>query len=168
MSLKGAAQGILGNVPSETGQQYDLLVKALEERFAPPNQTELYRAQLKERRERASETLSELGQAVRRLTYLAYPSAPAEVRETLGKEAFIDGLIDSDMRLRIKQSRPQSLNEATRLAVELDAYYKTEKRSHIRALDSHEQAPAETANSDDLYALMQKMQNKLENLENQV
>lgn len=68
------------------GQHYDLLVKALEERFAAPNQTELYRAQLKERKQRASETLSELGQAIRRLTCLAYPTATAELRETLGKD----------------------------------------------------------------------------------
>lgn len=84
VSLRGAAQGVLGNASSETGQQYNLLVEALEERFAPPNQTELYRAQLKERRQRASETLTELGQAIRRLTCLAYPSVQMEVRETLG------------------------------------------------------------------------------------
>jgi hypothetical protein len=39
----------------------------LEERFAPPNQKDLYRVQLKERRQKASETLPELGQAIRRL-----------------------------------------------------------------------------------------------------
>lgn len=57
VSLRGTAQGVLGNVSKETGQHYDLLVKALEEKFAPPNQTELYRAQFKERKQRASETL---------------------------------------------------------------------------------------------------------------
>lgn len=123
---------MLGNVSSETGQQYNMLVEALEERFDPPNQTELYRAQLKDRRQRASETLTELGQAIRRLTRLAYPSVQMEVREMLGKEAFINALVDSDMHLRIKQSRPKKFNEAIRLAVELDAYYKTEKRSHLR------------------------------------
>lgn len=77
-------------------------------------------------------------------------------------------MIDSDMRLRIKQSRPQNLNEAIRLAEEFDAYYKTEKKSHIRAFDSHEQAKTQTANSNDLYAPLQRMQNKPENLEKQV
>lgn len=37
------AQGIY--VSNEMGQRYDMLVKALEERFAPPYQTTLYRAQ---------------------------------------------------------------------------------------------------------------------------
>jgi hypothetical protein len=42
------------------------LVKSLDERFSPSNQTELYRTQLRERRQRAVETLPEFGQDVRR------------------------------------------------------------------------------------------------------
>lgn len=165
VSLRGAAQGILENVSNEMRQRYDLLVKALEERFAPPNQTELYRAQLKERRQKASETLSELGQAIHRLTCLAYPTAPSEVRETLGKDAFIDALVNSDMRLRIKQSRPGNLNDAIRLAVELDAFFKTEKRGDLRMIESDESAQPQTTQ---LMDLMKAMQTKLDKLEIQV
>lgn len=39
VSLRGTAQGMLENISSETGPQYDLLTKALEERFASPNET---------------------------------------------------------------------------------------------------------------------------------
>jgi hypothetical protein len=46
---------------------YSSLVKALEERFASPNQTELYRVQLTERRQKPAESLPELGQAIRKL-----------------------------------------------------------------------------------------------------
>lgn len=168
VSLRGAAHEVLGNVSSETGQQYDLLVEALEERFAPPNQTVLYRAQLKETRQRASETLTELGQAIRRLTCLAYPSVQMEVRETLGKEAFIDALVDSDMRLRVKQSRPQSLNEAIRLAVELDAYYKTEKRSHLHSVNFTKPTSEIESQSKDLVEMMQTLQDKIESLEKRI
>jgi hypothetical protein len=76
-----------------------------------------------QRRQKATETLSELGQSIRRLTNFAYPTAPGEVRETLAKDHFIDTLIDSDIRFRIKQSRPANLNEA----VELEAYNKVER-----------------------------------------
>lgn len=69
----------------EMGQQYCLPVKSLEKCFAPPNQTELYQGQLKERRQKAFETLFEVDQAFRMLTSLAYPNAPSEERETLGK-----------------------------------------------------------------------------------
>ena len=80
------------------------LFKALEDRFASPNQTELNRVQLRERRQKATESLSELGQDIRRLTNLAYPTAASELRETLAEDQFIDSLISVDMRLRIKQS----------------------------------------------------------------
>ena len=61
VSLRGQAQGVFGNI-AKRSHDYGKLIKALEERFAPPNQTELYRVQLRERRQKASETLSELGQ----------------------------------------------------------------------------------------------------------
>ena len=105
VSLRGEAQGVLGNLSSTHQHDYTLLVDALEERFAPSNQNELYRTQLRQRRQKAAETLPELGQSIRRLTNLAYSTAPGDVRETLAKEQFIDALMDSDMRLRVKQAR---------------------------------------------------------------
>ncbi|CAC5413113.1 unnamed protein product [Mytilus coruscus] len=77
---------------------------------------------------KASESLPELGQSIRRLSNLACPTAPLDVREALGKEQFIDALVDSEMRLIIKQSRPKGLNDAVRLAVELEAYNNAENK----------------------------------------
>ena len=127
VSLRGQAQGVFGNLAGNT-TDYKKLVCALEDRFAPPNQTELYRVQLRDRQQRATETMAELGQDVRRLTNLAYPSAPNDVRETLAKEQFVDSLTNPDMRLKIKQARPVSLNDAIRHAVELESFYRAEKR----------------------------------------
>lgn len=103
VSVREHAQSVLWDLPSDNGQHYSTLVRSLEERFSPPNQTDFYRVQLKERRQKASESISELGQAIRRLTNLAYASAPGEVRETLAKDSFIDALTDSEMRIRINQ-----------------------------------------------------------------
>ncbi|CAG2190935.1 unnamed protein product [Mytilus edulis] len=104
VSLIGQAQAVLGDLPKEKRQIFSDLVFALEERFAPSSQTELYRVQFKERRQKASETLPELGQSVRRLSNLAYPTAPLELRDTLAKERFVDALIvDSEMKLRIEK-----------------------------------------------------------------
>jgi hypothetical protein len=59
MALRGQAQGILGDLPIDKQQDYKSLVKALEERVTPPNdQTELYRVQLTERRQKPAESLS--------------------------------------------------------------------------------------------------------------
>ena len=55
---------------------HDVLVRGFNERFVPPNQTELCRAQPRERTKKATESLPELGQSVRRLTNLAYHTKP--------------------------------------------------------------------------------------------
>ena len=98
--------------------------EALEARFAPFNQTELYRAMLRERRRKPSETLPELGESIKRLTHLAYPTASREITETFSKDQFVDAIDDFDIRLRVQQSRPKTLNEAVALAVEIEAFTK--------------------------------------------
>ena len=60
---------------------------------------------------------------------MAYPTAPLDVRETLAKEYFKDALINSDIRLRIKQARPATLNDEIRQAVELEAFVKVEQKN---------------------------------------
>lgn len=87
------------------------------------------------------------------------------VRETQGKDAFIDALVNSDMRVRIKQSRPKIQNYAIRLSVELDAYFKTKKRGDLRMIESDERAQPRTTK---LLDLMKAMQIKLDKLEKQV
>ncbi|XP_062599620.1 uncharacterized protein LOC134261188 [Saccostrea cucullata] len=155
VSLRGQAQSVLGDLPSDTGQHYQTLVRSLEERFSPPNQTDLYRVQLKERRQRASESIPELGQAIRRLTNLAYASAPGDVRETLAKDAFVDALVDLEMRIPLTHlRRPQNLNEAIRLAVELEDYN--------RAESSHREARGRLRVSAAEYSSAEGSQNSLE------
>lgn len=163
VSLRGQAQGVFGNL-ADKSKDYKELVKALEDRFAPPHQTELHRSQLKERRQRASETLSALGQDIKRLVNLAYPTAPNEVRETLAKEHFIDALLSSDMRLRIKQARPKSLNDAIQHAVELEAFNRAERRNlvvedHSRVVTEETEQPRRSLEAD-----VKKLQETVEEL----
>jgi hypothetical protein len=70
VALRGQAQVIPGDLTIDKQQDNTNLVKALEECFAPPNQTELYRVQLTERRQKPAESLPELGRAIRRLVNL--------------------------------------------------------------------------------------------------
>ena len=167
VSLRGQAQGVLGNLPKQDRQNFKELVKSLEERFSPSNQTELYRTQLRERRQRAVETLPELGQDIRRLANLAYPTAPNDVRETLAKEQFIDALVSSDMRLRVKQARPINLNDAIRHAVELEAFNKAELKreegqGYLRATSHESRVESE------LSSLLKNMQTALTDLQKEV
>lgn len=121
---------MLGNLPEYLQMNFKELSKSLEESFSPVNQTELYRAQLREGRQTATEPIPQLGQDIKRLTRLAYPTAQGDVCETLAKEYFIDALPSFDMRLSIKQSRPVNLNDAIRHAVELHAFVGSECKRH--------------------------------------
>lgn len=166
VSLKGQAQGVLGNLPYAQKHDYALLVIALEERFSPSNQNDLYRTQLRERKQRAAETLPELGHSIRRLTNLAYPIAPGEFRETLAKEQFIDALLDSDMRLRVKQARPLNLNDAIRHDLELEAFVKSDRRmleaeSLLRSLQTNKSESVQVTSADSpSYKLFEELKNE--------
>ena len=95
VSLRGQAQSVLGDFAGGVPRKYEELITALNERFSPPNQMELQRAQLRERKQRATDSLPELGQCIRHLTNMEYPTAPYDVTEMLSKEYFIDALIKS-------------------------------------------------------------------------
>jgi hypothetical protein len=125
---------------------------------------ELYRVQIKERKQRASESLPELRQTIRRLVNKAYPTAPGEVRETLAKEHFLDALVNTEMRIKIKQARPIDLNSAVCLAVELETFYKAERKfeggkAHLRTVDNNDIETAQVVNNlankiEDMYKTM--------------
>lgn len=163
VSLRGHAQSILGDLPVESRSDYESLITVLEERFAPPGQTELYRLQLRERRIKPGESLPELGQHIKRLSNLAYPTAPRDVRDILAKEQFLDALSDANVRVNIKQCKPTSLDEAIQLALELEAYSKTEKSSritqgHLRCANVQVEGESEVSSSENRKAIEKLVQ----------
>ena len=127
-SLRGVAQGVLSDMRPETRCSYRHLVSALANRFQPENQSELYRAQLKNRIRQKGESLTELAQDIKRLTRLAYPAAPLEVRDRLARDCFIDSLNDSEIEWSIFQSKPTSAEDAVRSALEYEAFQQGRRR----------------------------------------
>ena len=126
VSLRGPAQELLGEMSPDMRQNYFILLDALCARLWSEGQADLFRAQLKSRQRKSNETLPELAQSVRRLMSRAYPTAPRGIRETLSLEAFIEALNDGEIRLRLKQGKPTSLDEAVRMAIELEAFQQSE------------------------------------------
>ena len=152
-SLRGAAQAVLGDLDAPRRRDFRTLVASLNQRFGSENQTEMFRAILKTKTRKPSETLPELAQSVRRLVKQAYPSAPYELLESLACDHFIDALIDSDTRWRIQQTRPRSLNQAVQVAVELEAFQEADRqrgifRKNIRAIKSVSFADEKSVNED--------------------
>lgn len=128
--LRGQAQCVFDNLGGKCNDYYDLSKAKRKDRFLPS--TRLFRVQLREKKQKSSELLSTLRQDIRRLTNLAYPTAPSDVKEALSKEQFIDALVSSNMRIRVRQDRSHNLNATVRHAVELQAYvaaYKKEQEA---------------------------------------
>jgi hypothetical protein len=122
VSLQGQAQAVLANLHKDDKRFSKKLTGAFKARFATKNQTELYRSMLQERTQYRNGTLLKLGESIRRLVFLVYPTAPRDVTEQLAKDHFMDSLTDFDTKLRVQQPRPASLNGAVRLVVEVEAF----------------------------------------------
>ena len=152
-SLKGTAVSILTDLEPEYRRDYGRLVSALLARFEPDNQSEVFRAQLKGKRRRGQEALTELAQDVRTLARKAYPHASMTIRETIARDCFIDALNDAELEWSVYREKPTSLTDALTTALEHEAF----KTGRLRRTggtgqvvrSQQETAPKETGNDAD-------------------
>ena len=125
--LRGQACNILLSIPEESKTNYHCFVDALTKRLNPGDKTELFRIQLRNTFRRDQESLPQLAQLIRNLAGKAYPEAKGSLLEILCKDHFLDALDDPDMRFKVFQSKPASLDEAVGLAVEMEVFKQAEK-----------------------------------------
>ena len=97
-SLSGPAQRILNRVDVYAHGGYDQLLLALQDRYAPNHQEELYRATLKNRRQGKEETLRTLAEEVEIAVEKAYPYADRATVEQLTTEHFLTAVWDRRVR----------------------------------------------------------------------
>ena len=116
-ALRGDALKTLALFP-EDSLNYQSLLTELEGVFGPSEQEEVYAMKLKARSRKAGETIKQLGQSIRELARLAYPSMPLKYRDTIAQECFIDAVTDSNIRQAIYRSKPKTLDEAIQAAQE--------------------------------------------------
>lgn len=126
--LRGPAQELVCSLPYEDQDDFDSLVKALEGQFGPLKQSELYIAELRGLTKKPEESFRQLGQTVRRLTGLAYPTLAYDERDRLAKMHFVDSVPDSDIRMMIHNNEPESLDDAIKLATKMEGYRKLEQQ----------------------------------------
>ena len=126
--LTGEARSLLNELDHEGKRDYSTLVEKLRNRFGSVNKSEIYRTQLKSRTRNKGETIPELAQAIKKLVRQAYPGVNKEVIETLSLDYFIDAINDSDLRLRLREAGPKSLEDAEQTAVRIEAYKIADKQ----------------------------------------
>ncbi len=166
-ALTGTARQMLSTVPEQHMFDYKFLVNAIRNRFDPEGRSELYRIQLKSRRQGKSESLLELADDVRQLVDKAYPELGESTRNRMSKDSFLDALEDPEIRTRVLQSRAQTMEDALRSSIELEALQKAE-RERIYGYPRQKVREVSVAESPESSALKQdvgELSRKLENLE---
>ena len=119
-SLTGEASDLLRELAADSS--YDEVVACLRQHYASLDQVEIYRAQLKNRRRRPGEPLSELMKDIRRLFLSAFPGPVNYMSDLAAKDAFISALGDRDLMVKVLEREPATLNEAFKVAERLELY----------------------------------------------
>jgi hypothetical protein len=131
-SMQGAALTTVGHINTDSPPTYSELIQTLTKRFSPPNQSEMYMAQVDARIRKRGESLPELAQDVKRLIRLAHPSATAEIHDKLSYRAFRSALNDHDLEWAIVQSTIESIDETLHLALKYEAYNMSKRKPSLR------------------------------------
>ena len=166
-ALEGKAALVLGNLSSLERRDYEVLINALTTRFGMAHQSELARAKNKE------ESMPELAEYVETLTRAAYPDASAELQDIMARDNFIDALPDDDVRLKIRQSRPPSLQAALESAIELESFRLASRHRgrlsrngswNVRKVEETKDIPEKEAENSSIKRLEQMMDKLLSEL----
>ncbi|CAG2188291.1 unnamed protein product [Mytilus edulis] len=115
-SLRGSAQSILTNLRPEMRINFCVQLTAA------------LTAQMKSKIRGCTEQIPVLGQDIKRLVRLAYPSAPIEVRDYLARDCFIDSLNDADMEWAIFQAKAKNIDNAIQVALEYEAFQNNRRK----------------------------------------
>ena len=158
--LAGPAVGILGELTPTQRRDFDTLVKAMNTRFGSVERSELFRAQLKVLRKGKDESLSQLAQSVKKLTRQAYPNADQAMLDVLSLDYFIDALPNADIRLRIRESRPNNITAAETLAIRLETYQLAEC-SNTHNLPVNAVTSRNSNNSDPILSCLKEIKTSL-------
>ena len=126
--MRGAALLQLQSLSPDVRGDYTGLKRALREKFVPKERIELHKAEFRARRRERDEKLPDLASSLRRLVGKAYPEAIPDLQDSLAKDQFIEALEDREIRMRIRESGPKTLDEAVSRALQIEAMYEAESR----------------------------------------
>ncbi|KAK3746111.1 hypothetical protein QZH41_015524, partial [Actinostola sp. cb2023] len=113
------------------------LVDALTEKFVPAERLELYKSEFNARRRGQDEKLIDLSAAIGKLARKAFPGAPAEIVDQLAKDRFIEALRSRDLRIKIREGSPKTLDNAVSRAIQLESIYEAEGGKTIATKPVH-------------------------------
>ena len=145
--LRGAAQETYFSLSEEAqAGTFEELSEALSNKFAPTERLELYKAEFQARRRAQGEKLGELAAALSKMASRAFPGAPTDILDRLAMDRFIASLDNVDLRIRLREGNPKTLDESLSRAIQLEAIYEVEN-SAARSKTSRVQAVERSSDS---------------------
>jgi len=173
-NLRNTALQVIGDLSIDGTVSYDVLVEKLGRQFGPGGQAEVYLTELRARRRKNGESVRELGQAIRRLTALAYPEVPVELRDRLGKSHFLDAITSNDQRIRVFQAKTSNLDDAVKIVLELKTITELESQDGLcrNKKRCHTIDKSDAMHNEELQELLLKLQksqnNDLQNMKRNI
>jgi len=98
------------------------LIRLLCEHFGTLDQAKQFRTELQMHRRKPGEALDGLYNEICRLMSLAYPGPTTGFVNVVGRDAFLEALGDQSLRVRILDKVPTTMEEALRIALNLEAH----------------------------------------------
>lgn len=124
LALRGTALDMLRTLPRGDQEDYQRLASALELRFGEHHLQQLFRTQLRAKKQNPTETLQEFEADIKRLTHMAYPTAPVELLEEMATRSFIDGIRNDTVRNALLLTTYSTTRDALGKALEIEAAQK--------------------------------------------
>ena len=110
--LKGRALTCVSSCPDK---RYGTMVKRLKERFSPMDE-EMYYQRLTTYRKQPDQSWEDLAQEIEVLALKAYRGMEEKFRESMAAKALVESVLEPDIRRKLRQRHPKTLNEAVRYA----------------------------------------------------
>ena len=108
--IKNAGQVLWDSSPEST-DTLPKLIELLTNRFGGTKQTDKHRMELRFRKRRPNESLTDLHQDISRLMALAHPQLPSSSRDAIACDYYIDSLNDPDFAPKVRERNPTSLDD---------------------------------------------------------
>src|SRR3989454_919734 len=133
-SLKGTAEQVLW-IEGDWDWTFEDLVSKLTQRNGSKGKSGQYRCELAARRREKGESLLSFFTAISGLISQAYEGPHSQHTDAFAVDAFLKGLNDADISLKIRELEPETLDEAYQHAVRFESYREVDKGN--RNFDDH-------------------------------
>ena len=95
----------------------------MQARFETAGQQEKFTTELRSRRRKPGESLTELYHDIRMLMALAYPAAKDDnLSEVIARDHFLSAINDKVLEMKIRDRDPKTLDDAFRISLRMEAY----------------------------------------------